>query len=118
MFLASKDEIDEALAAGWDGKKIWEALKGMGRIDCSYATFTRHIREYAKKKKSDSPCNDALESAKESKSMLDASRANSEQAIVPTTAPQWDINSMHIALKIILENMEWVKGYLNRCPTL
>ncbi len=46
IFMAVKEEIAAALAAGCRVSEIWEALTREGRIQCQYTTFARYVREY------------------------------------------------------------------------
>lgn len=43
-FLAVREEVYEALSDGWPIRSIWEGLRSEGRINCSYRTLCRLIK--------------------------------------------------------------------------
>ena len=46
LFLAKRDEIEEALRAGWKRTDIWRYLKKTGACSASYDCFASYVREY------------------------------------------------------------------------
>lgn len=46
LFLAKKDEIEEAIRAGWKRTEIWRYLKKVGSFTASYDCFAGYVREY------------------------------------------------------------------------
>lgn len=46
LFLSKKEEIIEALLAGWSRKSIWEFLHGQRAFEGSYDCFIRYVRKY------------------------------------------------------------------------
>ena len=45
-FLAHKDEIAQALAAGWTVKDIWRTLSEEGRITVCYQSFCEYVNRW------------------------------------------------------------------------
>ncbi|MGZ4823085.1 MAG: TraK family protein [Terriglobales bacterium] len=45
-FLAVKADVAEALAKGWPVKTIWDHMRELKRIDCSYSSFLDHVTRY------------------------------------------------------------------------
>ena len=45
-FLAQKDEIAQALAAGWSVKDIWRTLSEEGRIRVGYQAFCEYVNRW------------------------------------------------------------------------
>lgn len=45
-FLALKDEIAQAVRAGWPVKEIWITLHEEGRIAVGYHTFNRYVNKH------------------------------------------------------------------------
>ena len=45
-FLAQKEEIAEALAAGWSVKDIWRTLSEEGRIRVGYQAFCEYVNRW------------------------------------------------------------------------
>lgn len=46
LFLSKKDEINEAMAAGWSRKNIWELLHSQKAFEGCYDCFLRYVRKY------------------------------------------------------------------------
>ncbi|MDW1906894.1 TraK family protein [Vibrio sp. 705] len=53
-FLAVQKDIEEAIAAGYSVKTIWEHMLEEGKIHCRYETFTKHVNRHIKNKESSS----------------------------------------------------------------
>ncbi len=51
LFLAQKDKIAAALAAGYPMKTVWEHLHEKNEIPYTYATFRRHVAQFIPDKK-------------------------------------------------------------------
>lgn len=49
-FLALKDEIAEAIEAGWSVKMAWETLREHGKISLGYEAFNNYTKRYIKQK--------------------------------------------------------------------
>lgn len=49
--LAVKSDIEEAIAAGYAVKTIWEHMLAEGIIQCRYETFLKHVNRHIKTKK-------------------------------------------------------------------
>jgi hypothetical protein len=49
-FLAVKNDVADALTAGYSMKTIWEHLHELGRIDVRYETFTQYVKRHIKSK--------------------------------------------------------------------
>lgn len=47
-FLAVKDDIHEAIGAGYSLKTIWEHLHEQGKIPYRYETFLKHVTKHIK----------------------------------------------------------------------
>lgn len=47
-FLAIRNDVAEALDAGYSMRTIWEYLKEKGSIEGRYETFTIHVRKYVR----------------------------------------------------------------------
>lgn len=45
-FLATKEDVIEAMEAGYSLRTIWQYLKEKGRITSSYETFRRHTKRF------------------------------------------------------------------------
>lgn len=45
-FLAVRDDVKEATAAGYALKTIWEHMRETGRVSFRYETFLRHVRRH------------------------------------------------------------------------
>ncbi len=45
-FLALKDEIEQAVRAGWPVKEIWKTLHEEGRIAAGYHAFNLYVNKY------------------------------------------------------------------------
>lgn len=45
-FLAVRADVQEAIAAGYAVKTIWEHLHETGKIPYRYETFLKHVRRY------------------------------------------------------------------------
>jgi len=45
-FLAIREDVFEAIDAGYSRTAIWQYLKQNNTIDCQYRTFLRHIKKY------------------------------------------------------------------------
>lgn len=45
-FLAVRADVQEAIAAGYAVKTIWEHLNETGKIPCRYETFLKHVRRH------------------------------------------------------------------------
>ncbi|MTI16210.1 hypothetical protein E1162_03035 [Rhodobacteraceae bacterium RKSG542] len=43
-FNANKEDIQQALQAGYSMKIIWEHLIAKGKLSCCYETFTLHVK--------------------------------------------------------------------------
>lgn len=50
-FLAVRDDIQEAIDAGYALKTIWEHLHEQGKISYRYETFLKHVNKHIKGKK-------------------------------------------------------------------
>lgn len=50
-FLAVKDDISEAIAAGYALKTIWEHLHEKGTIPYRYETFLKHVKKQIREKR-------------------------------------------------------------------
>jgi len=46
VFLALKDEIAQAVQAGWPVKEIWQTLHDEGRIAVGYHVFNLYVNKY------------------------------------------------------------------------
>lgn len=49
-FIAVKDDITEAIEAGYALKTIWEHLHETGKIPCRYETFLKHVKKQIKER--------------------------------------------------------------------
>lgn len=49
MFLAYKEEIEEALIEGWSVKTIWKTLHSEGRYPSTYQNFAKYVRMFINK---------------------------------------------------------------------
>lgn len=49
-FIAVKDDITEAIDAGYALKTIWEHLHETGKIPYRYETFLKHVKKHIKEK--------------------------------------------------------------------
>ena len=47
-FIAAKNDITEAIAAGHTLYSIWEHMKETGKISSGYQTFVKHTKKYLK----------------------------------------------------------------------
>lgn len=45
-FLAVREDVKEAIAAGYALKTIWEHMHEIGRVSFRYETFLRHVRRH------------------------------------------------------------------------
>jgi hypothetical protein len=45
-FLAVREDVKEAIAAGYALKTIWEHMHETGRVSFRYETFLRHVRRH------------------------------------------------------------------------
>ncbi len=45
-FLAVRQDVEEAIAAGYALKTIWEHMHETGRVSFRYETFLRHVRRH------------------------------------------------------------------------
>jgi len=48
-FLVIKDDVQDALEAGYSIKSIWEHMKETGKLSCRYETFLKHVNDHLKK---------------------------------------------------------------------
>ena len=48
-FLAVRADIKTALDAGYSMTTIWEHMRDIGKLKCSYETFRIHVQRYIKK---------------------------------------------------------------------
>jgi len=48
-FLVIKDDVQDALEAGYSMKSIWEHMKETGKLSCRYETFLKHVNDHLKK---------------------------------------------------------------------
>ncbi|MDX9885197.1 TraK family protein [Thauera sp.] len=46
VFLAVRQDVKEAIAAGYALKTIWEHMHETGRVSFRYETFLRHVRRH------------------------------------------------------------------------
>lgn len=46
LFVVNQSEIEEAIHSGWPLRGIFELLKSEEKLDCSYSTFCRHVKEF------------------------------------------------------------------------
>tara|TARA_B110000879_G_C11179553_1_gene517647 strand:- start:3376 stop:3666 length:291 start_codon:yes stop_codon:yes gene_type:complete len=68
-FMAHKNDIDEALLAGWSMKLIWETLKEEEKISFSYKTFRTYVLKFISSERNSYQEN----TRKEDKVIIDAS---------------------------------------------
>lgn len=54
-FLAVREEVKEAIAAGYALKTIWEHMHETGRVSFRYETFLRHVRRHITNAPSERP---------------------------------------------------------------
>ena len=51
IFLALRDEIEEALNEGWTVKVVWETLQEEGKVAFSYQAFNGYVNRLIKKER-------------------------------------------------------------------
>lgn len=54
-FIAVKDDIAQAMEAGYALKTIWEHLHETGKIPCRYETFLKHVKNQIRKARAPKP---------------------------------------------------------------
>jgi hypothetical protein len=54
-FLAVREDVKEAIAAGYALKTIWEHMHETGRVSFRYETFLRHVRRHITNAPSERP---------------------------------------------------------------
>jgi hypothetical protein len=47
-FLAVRPNVKEAIDAGYALSTIWEHMREIGKLKCSYETFRKHVRRHMK----------------------------------------------------------------------
>lgn len=79
-FLAVRDDVKEAIAAGYAIKTIWEHMHEQGKIAYRYETFLKHVKRHIREAKTDK------QPVLAAKNEADASAANKQPDNKPATA--------------------------------
>lgn len=59
LFLANKEEIEQAIKAGWNSKLIWQTLRESKKFIGGYECFRRYVRLYVQQKQPANPSSEA-----------------------------------------------------------
>ncbi|EFK1831352.1 TraK family protein, partial [Escherichia coli] len=51
VFLAIREDVKNAIEAGYSLTTIWEHMHETGRVNTTYETFRRHVRRYIDERK-------------------------------------------------------------------
>uniref|UniRef100_UPI00191656EE TraK family protein n=1 Tax=Escherichia coli TaxID=562 RepID=UPI00191656EE len=51
VFLATREDVKNAIEAGYSLTTIWEHMHETGRVNTTYETFRRHVRRYIDERK-------------------------------------------------------------------
>jgi len=76
-FLVIKDDVQDALEAGYSMKSIWEHMKETGKLSCRYETFLKHVNDHLKKTGSKTKSSSAVKIVKQGHSSNKLSNATS-----------------------------------------
>ena len=74
IFLALRDEIEEALKDGWTVKVVWETLKEEGKVTFSYQAFNGYVNRLIKNER-EKPDAQGTVSAKDANGKSETGRA-------------------------------------------
>lgn len=93
-FIAVKDDIEEAMAAGYALKTIWEHLHETGKIPFRYETFLKHTKKHIKAKPKRPLVANTSEPAEKSKpaEKPKVAKAGSEPRKLATQLKEFEVN--------------------------